>query len=53
MAACFVTPKLADIADVPPSALQASLDALAAEHVMFGRWLQRNVHRTKTRSCAP
>eukprot|EP01034_Spumella_vulgaris_P043058 gene43058-53439_t len=44
VAACFVAPKLADIADVPPAALQAQLDAQAAEHVMFGRWLQRNVH---------
>jgi sulfite reductase (NADPH) hemoprotein beta-component len=44
VAACFVAPKLADIADVPPAALQASLDAQAAEHVMFGRWLKRNVH---------
>ncbi|HTH08496.1 MAG TPA: nitrite/sulfite reductase, partial [Acidovorax sp.] len=44
VAACFVAPKLADIADVAPEALQAQLDAQAAEHVMFGRWLQRNVH---------
>ena len=44
VAACFVAPQLADIADVPAAALQASLDAQAAEHVMFGRWLQRNVH---------
>ncbi|MDZ4293412.1 MAG: nitrite/sulfite reductase [Hydrogenophaga sp.] len=44
VAACFVTPQLADIADVEPAELQASLDAQAAEHVTFGRWLQRNVH---------
>ena len=44
VAACFVAPKLADIADVAPEALQAQLNAQAAEHVMFGRWLQRNVH---------
>ena len=47
VAACFVAPKLADIADVAPEALQAQLDAQAAEHVMFGRWLQRNVHTHK------
>ena len=44
VAACFVAPQLADVADVAPEALQAQLDAQAAEHVMFGRWLQRNVH---------
>ena len=44
VAACFVTPQLADIADVAPAALDASLKAQAAEHVGFGRWLQRNVH---------
>jgi sulfite reductase (NADPH) hemoprotein beta-component len=44
VAACFVAPRLADIADVAPAGLQAQLDAQAAAHVMFGRWLQRNVH---------
>eukprot|EP01036_Dinobryon_divergens_P046804 gene46804-62621_t len=44
VAACFVAPQLADVADVAPEALQAQLDAQAAEHVMFGRWLKRNVH---------
>ncbi|MDP3169455.1 MAG: nitrite/sulfite reductase [Polaromonas sp.] len=44
VAACFASPKLAAIDDVAPAALQASLDAQAAEHVAFGRWLKRNVH---------
>jgi sulfite reductase (NADPH) hemoprotein beta-component len=44
VAACFVAPALADIADVAPTAQQALLQAHAAEHPAFGRWLQRNVH---------
>ncbi len=44
VAACFVAPRLASVPDVEPTALQASLQAQATEHVAFGRWLRRNVH---------
>ncbi|EJE51059.1 sulfite reductase, beta subunit (hemoprotein) [Acidovorax sp. CF316] len=47
VAACFVPPVLADIADADPAALEAALQAQSTEHVAFGRWLKRNVHAHK------
>ncbi|MCW8167178.1 nitrite/sulfite reductase [Verminephrobacter aporrectodeae subsp. tuberculatae] len=44
VAACFVAPALTDLPDLDPQALEAALQARAAGHVAFGRWLQRNVH---------